>query len=105
MNPTETLFDWFLSATMRGTFLAISVILLQTALRGHLPALWRYALWLPVIFVLGAPMLPESALSLDNRFGKTLNSVVADDAPAAAIPLPDTIPAPRPLSPATKKAP
>ena len=100
MNSTEILFDWFLSATMRGTFLAISVILLQTALGRHLPALWRYALWLPVIFVLGAPMLPESALSLENRFGKTFDSVVVDATPAAAIPLPDTIPTLRPLSPA-----
>lgn len=68
MHPIDSLFDWFLSATARGSLLILIVLLLQYALGRSLPAVWRHALWLPVLFVLGAPALPESPLSLENRW-------------------------------------
>jgi beta-lactamase regulating signal transducer with metallopeptidase domain len=71
MNLLEVLFDWFASMTLRGSCLAIAVVLLQTALRQRLPAFWNYALWLPVIVVLAAPVLPRTPLSLESRFQQT----------------------------------
>lgn len=68
MNSIETSFDWFLSATARGSLMALAVLLVQAALGPRLPAVWRHALWLPVLFVLGSPFLPESPLSLENRW-------------------------------------
>ncbi len=65
MNVLDWLFTWFLAATLRGTLLACLVLLLQFAFRRRLPAHWRYLLWLPVIFVLTAPALPQSRWSLE----------------------------------------
>lgn len=70
MNSIETSFDWFLSATVRGSLMALAVLLVQAALGRKLPAVWRHALWLPVLFVLGSPVLPESPLSLENRWSE-----------------------------------
>lgn len=66
MHPIDSLFDWFLSATLRGSLLIPAVLLLQTAFGRRLPAAWRHALWLPVLFVLASPVLPSSPLSLEN---------------------------------------
>lgn len=66
MHPIDTLFDWFLSATLRGTLLICAVLLVQLALGRRLPAVWRHALWLPVLFVLGSPFLPQSPFSVEN---------------------------------------
>jgi beta-lactamase regulating signal transducer with metallopeptidase domain len=52
MNTLDVLFSWFTVATVRGTLLALGVLALQAVLRGRMPARWRYALWLPVVFVL-----------------------------------------------------
>lgn len=77
MHPIDSLFDWFLSATARGSMLILAVLLVQAALGRRLPAVWRHALWLPVLFVLGAPALPESPLSLENRWSSGALPVVA----------------------------
>ncbi len=77
MNSIETSFEWFLSATARGSLMALAVLLVQAALGRKLPAVWRHALWLPVLFVLGSPVLPESPLSLENRWS---------EAPVATVP-------------------
>jgi beta-lactamase regulating signal transducer with metallopeptidase domain len=68
MHTIATLFDWFLSATIRGSLLALAVIFIQIACGRRLPASWRFALWLPVVWVLGVPVLPESKWSFENRF-------------------------------------
>ena len=57
--------------------MALAVLLVQAALGRKLPAVWRHALWLPVLFVLGSPVLPESPLSLENRWS---------EAPVATVP-------------------
>lgn len=77
MHPIDSLFDWFLSATARGSLLILAVLLVQIALGRRLPAVWRHALWLPVLFVLGAPALPESPLSLENRWSSEALPVAA----------------------------
>ena len=64
----DQLFDWFLSATIRGSLLFGAVVLIQLAFRNQLSAFWRHALWLPVIFVLASPILPESPWSLERHF-------------------------------------
>ncbi len=76
MNILELLFSWFLAATVRGALLALAALALQSALRGRLSARWRYALWLPMIFVLVAPSLPQSRWSLENRFVHPAPAVV-----------------------------
>jgi beta-lactamase regulating signal transducer with metallopeptidase domain len=80
---SENLFDWFLSATLRGTLLAAAVLLIQFALRGRLPAFWRHALWLPVLFMLASPVLPETAWSLESVLASppAQVTVVAPSAP------------------------
>lgn len=65
MNTLDLIFTWFLSATLRGSLLAVVVIVIGFALRGRMPARWRYALWLPVLFVLVAPRLPQSSWSAE----------------------------------------
>jgi beta-lactamase regulating signal transducer with metallopeptidase domain len=77
MHPIDSLFDWFLSATWRGSLLILAVLVVQAAVGRRLPAVWRHALWLPVLFVLGAPVLPESPLSLENRWTSGALPVVA----------------------------
>jgi bla regulator protein BlaR1 len=66
MHSIDPLFDWFLSATVRGSLLILAVLLVQAAFGSRIPAVWRHALWLPVLFVLSAPCLPESPWSLEN---------------------------------------
>lgn len=66
MHTIDALFDWFLSATTRGSLLILAVLLVQIALGKRMPAGWRHALWLPVLFVLGSPVLPPSPLSIEN---------------------------------------
>ncbi len=66
MNTLDSLFAWFVSATLRASALAVAVLILQMLLRRRLPARWRYALWLPVVVVLVAPRLPESRWSVEN---------------------------------------
>jgi beta-lactamase regulating signal transducer with metallopeptidase domain len=86
MHPIDSLFDWFLSATARGSLLILAVLLVQAALGRRLPAVWRHALWLPVLFVLGAPALPESPLSLENRWSSgALPSVAVKMDPGSSI--------------------
>lgn len=80
MSFAESLFDWFVSATVRGTLLTGAVLLVQSALRPWLPAFWRHALWLPVVLVLAAPVLPESSWSLEERIDA---SFAFERAPAA----------------------
>ena len=77
MNLPESLFDWFVSATLRGSLLVAAVLLLQYALRGRLPAFWRHALWLPVLFVLASPVLPASRWSLEDGFASKSAQVTA----------------------------
>ena len=69
MHILDSLFDWFLSATWRGALLVLAVLLVQAAFRQRLPANWRYALWIPVVFVLATPWLPRSSWSLENWIG------------------------------------
>ena len=68
MNTLDALLSWFAGATLRGSVLALAVLAIQAALRGWLPAPWRYALWLPVVFVCLSPRLPQSRWSVENRF-------------------------------------
>ncbi|MBX7212122.1 MAG: SurA N-terminal domain-containing protein [Verrucomicrobiaceae bacterium] len=84
MNALDSLFSWTLAASLRATFLALAVLALQAALRGRLTARGRYALWLPVLFVLVMPVLPESRWSAEHVF--------ATETPALAMSALDDIP-------------
>lgn len=68
MNPLDTFFQWLLATSLRASVLALVVLGLQFVLVRWLPARWRHALWLPVVLVLLAPMLPASRFSVENRF-------------------------------------
>lgn len=100
MNSIETSFDWFLSATARGSLMALAVLLVQAALGRKLPAVWRHALWLPVLFVLGSPVLPESPLSLENRWSESPVAKVPTG-PVSVVPVLDAV---APIAPAPATA-
>jgi bla regulator protein blaR1 len=64
----DSFFLWLLSTSLRASLLAIGVLASQATLQRWLPARWRYALWLPMVLVLLAPVLPASRWSVENRF-------------------------------------
>lgn len=83
MNALDTFFSWTLGASLRASLLAIAVLAVQTALRGRFSARGRYALWLPVLFVLIMPVLPESRWSAEHLLttpAPTFDVPVADGA-------------------------
>lgn len=84
MNTLHSLFSWILDVSLRASLLAGAVLCFQAALRGRISARWRYAMWLPVFFVLVAPVLPESRWSAEQFFAAKAQSLalpgVVDDA-------------------------
>jgi beta-lactamase regulating signal transducer with metallopeptidase domain len=82
MNAADLFFQWLLFASLRASVLALAVLGLQFSLRRWLPARWRHALWLPVVLVLMAPMLPKSRFSAENGF--IAKPAVAPAGPASA---------------------
>ena len=68
MNTLTEIFDWLLAASLRASLLAIATLFIQAALRRHLGARMRYALWLPVLIVLLMPVLPQSQWSIEHVF-------------------------------------
>lgn len=103
MHAIGPFFDWFLSATLRGSLLVVLVLIVQVAIGRRLPAGWRHALWLPVLFVLGSPVLPRSPWSVENHWqvttaeprshavGSSPDQSPSSTAPVAATPMPATI--------------
>jgi beta-lactamase regulating signal transducer with metallopeptidase domain len=82
--------------------MALAVLLVQAALGPRLPAVWRHALWLPVLFVLGSPVLPESPLSLENRWSEApVVTMPAGPIASDAVPtVPEAAPVVTPSTPA-----
>ena len=76
----DTFLAWLSSTTLRASLLALAIICIQAALHRWLPPRWRYALWLPMILVLIAPILPTSKLSLQNHL--TPKTVILEHTPA-----------------------
>ena len=72
MSWFGTFFQWLLAASLRASLLAVGVFALQAILQRGLPARWRYALWLPMILVLVAPVLPASPWSVENQVTRGL---------------------------------
>jgi len=89
MITHEILFLWLLPASLRASVLVLVVLGLQLALRRWLPARWHHALWLPVVLVLVAPMLPASRFSLENRF--QTKPVAAQAEPLSAVVAPESL--------------
>ena len=105
MNTLDSLFDWFFTATVRGALLTLAVLALQAALRGWMPARWRYALWLPVIFVLASPVLPQSRWSLENWVDwKTRDAQIAVAAEDTSFDLAPIADAPQSMAASTPSA-
>jgi bla regulator protein BlaR1 len=77
MTWFDAFFEWLLAASLRASLLAIGVIAAQAILQRWLPARWRYALWLPMVLVLLAPVLPASRWSVENRFTRESVAVQA----------------------------
>lgn len=66
MNTLDSLFVWLTEATLRGALLILLVLAVQVILGRMISPQWRYALWLPVLLVLVAPLLPQSRWSAEN---------------------------------------
>jgi bla regulator protein blaR1 len=64
MLALNTLFDWVMEATVRGSLVVAGVLTLQWALRRWVGPRFIFALWLPVLFVLMTPLFPESRWSV-----------------------------------------
>ena len=75
MNCADSLLTWLTTATLRGSALVGVVLLLQWALGRWMPGRWRLALWLPVVLVMAAPLLPECRWSMESSVvGQVANS-------------------------------
>jgi beta-lactamase regulating signal transducer with metallopeptidase domain len=97
MNTLTHLFDWLLAASLRASLLVFAVLLIQAALRRHLSARMRYALWLPVLAVLLIPVLPQSRWSIEYAFQSPPQPVQITQtvsAPTMAEPVPVAFAAP-----------
>ncbi len=73
-------FEWLLAASFRASAVTLVVLAVQFFLRRHLSARARYALWLPVLFVLLTPVFPESRWSVEN-------ALIAEPEPVQVLPL------------------
>lgn len=86
MNSLTAFFDWLLTASLRASVLTLVVLGLQLIFRKQLGARARYALWLPVLFVLLTPVLPQSRWSIESLFVKAPWAVsIPQTAPLAPI--------------------
>lgn len=88
MNTLSLIFDWLLAASFRASLLVPVVLGLQWTMRRRIGARARYALWLPVLVVLIAPVLPQSQWSVENLLVREeLPPVAASNAltPAATV--------------------
>jgi beta-lactamase regulating signal transducer with metallopeptidase domain len=96
MHSLHIGFAWLIASSLRASLLAVAILCLQAALRPWLPARCRYALWLPLLLVLVAPILPATRCSIENLF--TRPPVVTTAQTASITPL---TPTPQlPLTPA-----
>ena len=77
----DLVLQWLLSASLRASVLVLAVSGLQILLGRWIPARWRYAMWLPVVLVLVAPMLPESRFSFQNHFASQPGALAQPAAP------------------------
>jgi beta-lactamase regulating signal transducer with metallopeptidase domain len=68
MNALVSCFDWIIERSWQASLLVGLILLVQLALLRWLPAVWRHALWLPLLALLVLPALPESRLSVFNWF-------------------------------------
>ncbi len=100
MNTLHAIFDWLIAVSLRASLLTLVVFLLQAALRRHLTARMRYALWLPVLIVLLMPVFPQSRWSVETVFAKPPQPVEITSAPIdfspSAIPVDHSPPSPAP---------
>ena len=92
MTTLTAVFDWLLGTSLRASLLALAVFLLQAALRRHLTARMRYALWLPVLIVLLMPAFPQSRWSVATLLTEPAPPQQIQVAPAPIEYSPHTIP-------------
>ncbi|MGN7359073.1 M56 family metallopeptidase [Paenibacillus sp. SAF-054] len=64
MNIAESLFRWFVAATLTASMAGLVVMAVQRLLRRRMSARLRYALWLIVLVRLVMPVFPHSPVSL-----------------------------------------
>lgn len=74
---------WLLAASLRASLAAVAILVIQAALGRHLPARWRFGLWVPFVILLFVPVLPDSPLSLERLWAASVSSATTTQ-PAAA---------------------
>src|SRR5690349_2583365 len=85
MHLLDSLLDWWIATTIRGSLLIFLILVIQAALRRVISPQWRFALWLPVILVLLAPQLPQSRWSADELRSSAIDSVQRWISPAPPV--------------------
>src|SRR4051812_11923684 len=70
MSFVDPLISWLAATAFRSSVLILLIWGLQLMFRRWMPAKWRLLLWLPVLVVMAAPLLPECGLSVDRWFPK-----------------------------------
>lgn len=86
MTPLEQVFSWVLAASLRAALLTLGVLMLQVLLKRWLSASGRHWLWLPVLLVLLAPVLPQSAWSVQSVLMRTGATTFPTDTPPSVAP-------------------
>lgn len=92
MNTLHTIFDWLIAASLRASALTLLVFVIQWVLQRHISPRWRYSLWLPVLIVLLAPVLPESRWSIESVFQAEPQPVKVHSVPVDADAVPVSLP-------------
>ncbi len=86
-----------LRTSFDASLMAIAVLALQPLLRRHIPARWRFGVWLLVLVRFVPLPLPESRFSLYNLLPHARTAVVAEAAIPARVIIDPVLPTPSPV--------
>jgi beta-lactamase regulating signal transducer with metallopeptidase domain len=75
---------WLLAASLRASLAALLILALQRLLSRHLPARWRFGLWVPFVLILLLPVVPGSPLSLERLWPEAPAARTSDPAAEGA---------------------
>ncbi len=90
LEPVITAATWLLRASLEASVLVVLVLAAQRVFQQHLPARWRYALWMLVLIRMVMPVSLPSTWSISNALtfiGSKSPALAATPVPAAPMPV------------------